>query len=187
MTSPPYATALPYVDTDRLSLLAILGHRSRVRSGLERNLTGSREIRRTARAAAETALCSASASDSLPAGVVQALRRIHRANRRCDVGCRRENMAALLWRYFVDMRDNLVQTRRVLAPGHRAFYVVGNGRTKAGERWVIIDTCRHLAEIGHMAGLRYVESIGIDVTTENRMHIRNAITRNNILVFEKSG
>ena len=187
VTSPPYATALPYIDTDRLSLLAILGHRSRVRSGLERTLTGSREIRRTARAAAETALCSASASDSLPAGVVQALRRIHRANRRCDVGCRRENMAALLWRYFVDMRDNLVQTRRLLAPGRRAFYVVGNGRTKAGERWVIIDTCRHLAEIGRMAGLRYVESIGIDVTTENRMHIRNAITRNNILVFEKSG
>lgn len=147
VTSPPYATALPYIDTDRLSLLAVLGHRSRVRSGLERNLTGSREIRRTAREAAETALRSASAAETLPAGVVQALRRIHRANRRCDVGCRRENMAALLWRYFVDMRDNLAQTRRLLAPGRRAYYVVGNGRTKAGERWVVIDTCRHLTEI----------------------------------------
>ena len=185
VTSPPYATALPYIDTDRLSLLAVLGHRSRVRSGLERDMTGSREIRRSAREAAETALHSASATETLPAGVVQALRRIHRANRRCDVGCRRENMAALLWRYFVDMRDNLAQTRRLLAPGRRAYYVVGNGRTKAGERWVVIDTCRHLAEIGRMAGLRYVESIGVDVTTENRMHIRNAITRNDILVFEK--
>ena len=95
-------------------------------------------------------------------------------------------MAALLWRYFVDMRDNLVQVQRVLAPGRRAFYVVGNGRTRAGERWVVIDTCRHLTEIGIMAGLRHVESIGIDVTTENRMHVRNAITKNSILVFEKS-
>ena len=186
VTSPPYATALPYIDTDRLSLLALMGHQSGVRAGLERNLTGSREIRRAARGAAEVALCSRSATDSLPTGVVQALRRIHRANRQCDVGCRRENMAALLWRYFVDMRDNLVQVQRVLAPGRRAFYVVGNGRTRAGERWVVIDTCRHLTEIGIMAGLRHVESIGIDVTTENRMHVRNAITKNSILVFEKS-
>ena len=186
VTSPPYATALPYIDTDRLSLLALLGHQSSVRSGLERDLTGSREIRRVAREAAEMALCSQSATDSLPTGVVQALRCIHRANRRCDVGFRRENMAALLWRYFVDMRDNLVQAHRVLAPARRAFYVVGNSRTRAGERWVVIDTCRHLTEIGIMAGFRHVESISIDVTTENRMHVRNAITKNSILVFEKS-
>ena len=86
------------------------------------------------------------------------------------------------------MRSQLIQAHRVLAPGRRAFYVVGNGRTRAGEQWVVIDTCRHLTEIGIMAGLRHVESIGIDVTTENhRMHGRNAITRNSILVFEKPG
>lgn len=185
VTSPPYATALPYIDTDRLSLLALMGQQSGVRSNLERDLTGSREIRRGAREAAETALCDQSATDSLPTGVVRAVRHIHLANSRCDVGCRRENMAALLWRYFVDMRDNLVQVHRVLAPGRRAFYVVGNGRTRAGEQWVVIDTCHHLTEIGIMAGLRHVESIGIDVTTENRMHVRNAITKNSILVFEK--
>ena len=132
VTSPPYATALPYIDTDRLSLLALMGHQSGVRSRLERDLTGSREIRRAARETAETALCSQSAFDTLPRRVVQALRRIHRANRRYDVGCRRENMAALLWRYFVDMRKHLVQAHRVLAPGRKAFYVVGNGRTRAG-------------------------------------------------------
>ena len=187
VTSPPYATALPYIDTDRLSLLALFGHESRVRSSLERDLTGSREIRRAARETAETALCSEAAVDSLPKDVVQALRRIHRANRRCDVGCRRENMAALLWRYFVDMRKHLTQAHRVLAPSRRAFYVVGNGRTRAGEQWVTIDTCRHLTEIGIMAGLRHVESIDINVTTENRMHIRHAITKNSILVFEKPG
>ena len=187
VTSPPYATALPYIDTDRLSLLALMGHESRVRASLERDLTGSREIRRAARATAEVALCSQSAFDALPRGVVEALRQIHRANSRCDVGCRRENMAALLWRYFVDMRNHLVQAHRVLAPGRRAFYVVGNGRTRAGEEWVVIDTCRHLTEIGIMAGLRHAESVDINVTTENRMHIRNAITRNSILVFEKPG
>ncbi len=185
VTSPPYATALPYIDTDRLSLLALLGQQSRARSSLERDLTGSREIRRGTREAAETALCNQTATDSLPIGVVQAVRKIHDANRQSDVGFRRENMAALLWRYFMDMRDNLVQMQRVLAPGRKAFYIVGNGRTKAGERWEVIDTCQHLIEIATSAGLRHVESIAINVTTENRMHVRNAITKNSILVFEK--
>ena len=35
ITSPPYATALPYIDTDRLSLLAVLDHSSRKRKDVE--------------------------------------------------------------------------------------------------------------------------------------------------------
>ena len=44
ITSPPYATALPYIDTDRLSLLSILGLPSKKRRKTEFVLTGSREI-----------------------------------------------------------------------------------------------------------------------------------------------
>ena len=51
VTSPPYATALPYIDTDRLSLMAIMGISSSTRSDLEVNLTGSREIKRTIKSA----------------------------------------------------------------------------------------------------------------------------------------
>ena len=44
LTSPPYATALPYIDTDRLSLLTICGLNSKARKPYENNITGSREI-----------------------------------------------------------------------------------------------------------------------------------------------
>lgn len=100
LTSPPYATALPYIDTDRLSLMAIMGIQSAERADLEEGLTGSREIRRSTRKSLEDELSSSKASEMLPRPMVQALRKILRANKNGNVGFRRENMASLLWRYF---------------------------------------------------------------------------------------
>ena len=95
-------------------------------------------------------------------------------------------MGALLWRYFVDMRENLTQVSRVLKPGAKAFYVVGDSRTNAGGDWVAIETCKYIAEIGKMIGLQHLNSLSIDVTTENYKHIKNAITENQIIMFEKT-
>ena len=186
VTSPPYATALPYIDTDRLSLLAIMGLPSQVRSDLEENLTGSREIRRSGKTQAEEALLDGSASSVLPIGVVEAIRRIYNVNSKDNVGFRRANMPALLWRYFTDMKDNLAQISEVLKSKAPAFYVVGDSRTNSGGDWVQIETCKHIADIGEMVGLEYSESIAIDVTTESYKHIKNAITKNQVIVFKKT-
>ena len=185
VTSPPYATALPYIDTDRLSLLAIMGVPSLVRSHIEGNLTGSREIRRNERREAEARLLDESAFDALPREVVTAIRCIYNANSSAGVGFRRANMSALLWRYFLDIKDNLIQILRVMKSGAKAFYVVGDSRTNAGGSWVRIETCRNVKLIGEMIGLRQVDTIDIDVTTENYKHIKNAITRNQVIVFDK--
>lgn len=185
VTSPPYATALPYIDTDRLSLLAIMGIPSRDRSDLEENLTGSREIRQRAKREAEAQLLDGSADNVLPSEVVTSIRRIYEANKSAKVGFRRANMPALLWRYFTDMKRNLAQIARVLKPGAKAFYVVGDSRTRAGGAWVQIETCKKVALIGEVVGLSLIETIKIDVTTENLKHIRNAITKNQVIVFEK--
>jgi len=186
LTSPPYATALPYIDTDRLSLLTIMGIESRTRMELEENLTGSREIRRATRQALEEKIQSSGGANELPKGTINFIREIYDANSSANVGFRRANMAALLFRYFLDMTDNLVQMERVLKPGAKAFYVVGDSRTQAGGRWVAIETCKHVRDIGRKAGLTYVESIPIDVTTEAYKHIKNAITENQIIIFEKT-
>ena len=185
VTSPPYATALPYIDTDRLSLLAVLGLSSRKRSRLETSLTGSREIGQKARRQAEAELLDDSARQELPDQVVDLLRGIYEANRAGNVGFRRANMAALLWRYFIHMRENLTQVRRVLKVGAKALYVVGDSRTKAGGTWTAITTCASIRQIGAMAGLRHVESLPIDVTRDNHRHAKNAITKNRVEVFEK--
>ena len=186
ITSPPYATALPYIDTDRLSLLAVLGVPSEIRSNLEENLTGSREIRRRSKDEAEASLLDNGATEILPLKVVETIRDIYYANRSAEVGFRRANMAALLWRYFCDMKRSLVQVSTVLRPGAKAFYVVGDSRTKAGGTWVTIETCNNIARIGEDLGLHETGRIDIDVTKENLRHMKNAITKNQIIVFEKN-
>jgi hypothetical protein len=186
VTSPPYATALPYIDTDRLSLLSILGMQSGVRSELEQTLTGSREIKNRARLALEQEFLDPSAMSRLPKDVVEAIRSIHRANAAGDAGFRRANVAALLWRYFSDMKANLEQVEKVMKPGSRAFYVVGNSRTNAGGEWVAIETCRNLTAIADSVGLKHAEPIAIDVTTERYQHMKNAITENQVIVLEKA-
>ena len=185
VTSPPYATALPYIDTDRLSMLAILGLPSASRSELEENLTGSREIRRVKKEEFEAELLSREALVRLPVEIVKSIRSIHRANQSPDTGFRRANMAALLWRYFCDMKANLAQVAKVLRPGAKAFYVVGDSRTKAGGTWVAIETTKNIGRIGETVGLHQVDGIDVDVTKENLRHMKNSITRNRIIVFEK--
>lgn len=185
VTSPPYATALPYIDTDRLSLLAIMGIASDVRSGLEERLTGSREIRRREKQEAEEKLFSQSAYEELPTQVVDSIKQIFEMNSKGDVGFRRANMPSLLWRYFLDMRDNLIQVSRVLKSGGKAYYVVGDSRTNAGGQWIPIETCSHITAIAQAAGLHHTDSISIDVTTENYKHIKNAITKNEVIALEK--
>ena len=185
VTSPPYATALPYIDTDRLSLLAIMGIASGVRSSLEETLTGSREIRRVARLQAEEALFGVGAYDELPREVVDEVRYIFSENAKVEVGFRKANMPSLLWRYFIDMRRNLEQVKHVMKKGSRAFYVVGDSRTNAGGNWVQINTCRSVALIAEHIGLSHMEMIDIDVTTENFKHIKNAITKNQIVVLQR--
>ncbi len=186
VTSPPYATALPYIDTDRLSLLAVMGLTSTVRSDIEENLTGSREIKRNIKERLEDELQGREAKEQLPNSVVSSIRQIFTANKNGDVGFRRANMAALLWRYFIDMRDNLSQVSRVLKACAPAFYVVGDSRTNAGGEWVVIETCKHIASIGRALGLKVDGTLSIDVTTESYKHIKNAITENQIILFRKA-
>lgn len=186
VTSPPYATALPYIDTDRLSLLAIMGVPSRIRSTLEENLTGSREIRKSQRELFEVTLMDdKEAYSALPKDVVSEVRFILQENTKTVVGFRRANMPALLWRYYVQMRENLESIYEIMRPGARAFYVVGDSRTNAGGNWVKINTCANICHIAQFVGFKFLDEINIDVTTENFKHIKNAITKNQILVFER--
>jgi len=185
VTSPPYATALPYIDTDRLSLMAILGMPARPRRTVEERLTGSREIPNSERTAVEALLFGDTATDVLPEALVVELREMHRRNLEDGAGFRRVNMPALLYRYFSDMRTNLANVANVLRAGGKAFYVVGDSKTKVSGEWFPIRTTEWLMRIADQNGLRASKLLDISVTTENLKHIRHAITENAVLVFEK--
>ncbi|NJN98718.1 MAG: hypothetical protein HC875_33835 [Anaerolineales bacterium] len=98
ITSPPYATALPYLDTDRLSLcyLGLLSrpqHRQR-----DYQMIGNREI--TERQRQLNWQEYQQRRTELPAEITRVIDLIDTLNRQTEVGFRRRNLPALLARYF---------------------------------------------------------------------------------------
>jgi len=186
VTSPPYATALPYIDTDRLSLLVLFGLNSGRRARIEETLTGSREIRRCQRRELE-ALVNTGLADRLGSEVAaRAIRRIYALNEDSKVGFRRKNMTALLIRYFSDMRLTFENLARVMNPGAHLFFVIGNNKTTAGGEDVVIPSVEALRELGRSIGWRALDSLQITVTREAPLHSRHAITENVVLHFEST-
>ena len=103
ITSPPYATALPYIDTDRLSIFAFgFATKSNFRS-LEESLIGNREITKSKRVILDKELENNFNNSILPSEIITLLKKIYFLNKNADVGFRRKNTAALLFKYFLDM------------------------------------------------------------------------------------
>lgn len=185
ITSPPYATALPYLDTDRLSLcyLGLLPrpqHRAR-----DQQMIGNREVteglRRTyvARFEADRAL--------LPKAVQALVTRIETLNQGTGVGFRRKNLPALLSNYFFDMRDVLSGMFNVLKPGGNAFVVVGNNHTIAGGERVDIETARLLAETAKLLNFEVRPSLPMEMLVSRDIFKRNAMATEEILFLRKPG
>lgn len=179
LTSPPYATALPYIDTDRLSLLVLFGMDSSSRRPVEHQLVGSREIITKQRRELEKAITDR--ATALPTGVSDYLYKFHQRVSKANVGFRRKNMPTLLSRFFLDMASVLKNCQHVLRPGGEAMIVIGDNRIRVDSDYERIPTTEFVRDIAVNCGMELVESIDISVTTENLVHIKNAITENVVL------
>lgn len=183
ITSPPYATALPYLDTDRLSLIVLgLLERSEHRAR-DLRMIGNREItERLRRNYWET---FESERELLPLGTRELIERVHYLNLNADVGFRRKNLSSLLAKYFLDMRSVLDESYRVLKSGAPMYLVVGNNRTTAGGQDVEIETASHLAELGKMIGFECQNRINMDMLASRDIFKGNAMASEQIVCLRK--
>jgi hypothetical protein len=181
VTSPPYATALPYIDTDRLSILLLLGRPANERAKIERSLIGSREIGNTTRREIETAIEAGDFQDIPSPSARRIISSVYRLNKDADVGFRRKNMAALLYRYFADMTMVFRTVNDALKPGGSAFFVIGDNVTTAGGKEIAIKSADVLTETSRYFGWNVHDRIPITVTLEKRPHTKNSITNNDII------
>lgn len=186
LTSPPYAVALPYIDTDRLSLLVLDRLTSSMRRPIEQRLTGSREILASERTGLENELESPALVEVLPEYARLFLASLLDQINRADVGFRRRNMPALLTRYCLDMQAAITNCTRALSDGGHAVVVIGDSRMRLETGEVAIPTTQLIKSIAENCGLSLREEIKIDVTTDNSLHRRNSITENRVLVLGKS-
>ncbi len=183
VTSPPYATALPYLDTDRLSLFYLdllpkTEHRIR-----NLDMIGNREITKGQR---EKYLEEFEERiDELPAEVARVIALIDKLNRGTDAGFRRKNLPALLARYFLDMKKVFETFKTLLRAKAPAYVVVGNNYTIAGGQRVEIETDKWLAELGESAGLELEETIPMEMLVSRDIFRKNTGTAETILCFRK--
>jgi len=182
LTSPPYATALPYIDTDRLSLLTILGIPGTERRPLEQNLIGSREITTSARKNLERELRE---ENTLPVPILEFIQSLENELATTDAGFRKLNMPSLLLRFFIDMQKVWANCFSLLKKGGEVMIVIGDNKISVGELAKRIPTTDFVELICIQCGFESVERIDISVTTENMLHIKNAITENVVLRLRK--
>jgi hypothetical protein len=183
VTSPPYATALPYIDTDRLSLsyLGLLSrscHRQR-----EAYMIGNREI--TDRVRKEYEDHYKECRQSFPARITSLVDRIAELNRDADVGFRRRNLPSLLFKYFLDMRTVFAGMWDITRPGAWLFIVVGNNHTIAGAERVEIPTDQLLGELGEQVGLTLERIVSMEMLVSRDIFRRNASNAESILCFRR--
>lgn len=183
ITSPPYATALPYLDTDRLSLcfLGLLNRSQHRTRDLE--MIGNREI--TDRMRKELWQAFSDKNATLPSSISSLIMKIYELNEGADVGFRRRNLPALLYKYFCDMSKVFEGMVAVLKKGAMAFVVVGNNHTIAGGTRIEINTIELLRELAELNGFETVDQLDMEMLTSRDIFKKNAIDSESILQFRK--
>ena len=181
ITSPPYATALPYLDTDRLNL-CYLGMLTRTKHReTDLGMIGNREI--TDRKRREYLEYFERNAEQLPASVRNLARRVRTLNANGAVGFRRRNMAALLTKYFFDMRIVLEQLLLVVKPGAPVYVVVGGNHTIAGDERVEIRTAQLLGDIAESLGYGRDGELPMEMLRSRDIFRRNAGTTETLLML----
>jgi len=183
-TSPPYATALPYIDTDRLSLLTVFNYESKRRSLIEKTIIGSRDIDNSKKYEIEENIRLNQFDNISSLKAKNLIKKIYKLNKESDVGFRRQNMAALLYRYFNDMSVVFENLKNITKKHGEIFVVIGDNYTIAGNTKIIIPTTKIFKEMGTELGWSIEQIIPISVTTEGLRHIKNSIRKNYVLHFK---
>lgn len=183
ITSPPYVTALPYIDTQRLSLCLLGLETARGIRALERQLIGSRELRlREQKALAD---CINQPSHSLPKSVIDLCRAMEQAASLPGNGFRRRAMPSLAYRYFTDSHKVLSNVARVLRTGGTFALVVGVNQTTLGGQTFTIDTPTLIADVAESVGWSKVGDEEFDTYQRYDIHQANSIRSERLITLAR--
>jgi SAM-dependent methyltransferase len=184
ITSPPYATAMPYLDTQRLSL-ALLGMiESRELRQNEKRQIGNREIQDRERRELEEAIASNVAG--LPDPVITFCQRLVTLADHKSHGFRRKNVPALVYKYLADMAAMFGSVRKVIKKGGRYALVVGRNATELQGENVVIDTPQLLADTAASRGWEVEEMTPFETYQRFDVHQSNSIRAEILLILRRT-
>ncbi len=182
ITSPPYAMALPYIDTQRLSLIWLDLVTPADLPALQAHLVGSREF--IGDDASWNERLSGNA-DRLPTKALRFCRNLALSVGGSD-GFRRKAVPQLLYRYLLGMREMFAEVANLLVPGARFYLVVGHNHTTLNGTRIDIDTPQLLTQLLDDTGLRVDRRLELQTYKRYGLHQRNAVNREELLVLQKA-
>jgi len=183
ITSPPYSTALPYVDMHRLSLVLLgLISPQEIRA-LERSLVGNREITRSHREELEQNM--EKNSGDLPYESVAFCLEMKKAVNSETDGFRKQDKPALVYEYFSNMAMMFDQVYQLLKEDAIYALVVGKNTAVLGKKPFLIDTPHHLSLIAEAKGFQIDEIVKLNTYQRFDIHKENSIRSEELVLLRK--
>ena len=183
LSSPPYATALPYIDTQRLSLALFgLATVQEIRQ-LDGSLVGSREVSTRERLELEESIRGNRAN--VAEEVWEVCKALQEAYDPARDGFRRQNTPAVVYRYFEGMTRVMAMAEKYLTRGGSLAFIVGPNRTTLGGVKFLIDTPALLAATGSHVGLQFRNMHELNAYSRYDVHSRNSIREERLLVMQR--
>ena len=184
ITSPPYATALPYIDTQRLSLCLLGLIDSREIRITEKMLIGNREISDLERCQLENSLQANEAQ--LPDDVFTFSKRLLAMADHREHGFRKRNVPALVFKYFWQMAEMFESMRRVIRRDGKYALLVGFNKTTLNGSEVLIDTPQFLASVAASKGWTIEETHNFETYQRFDIHKKNSIRTEVLLILRNA-
>lgn len=180
VSSPPYASALPYVDTYRLSMIALgLIQPDKIQS-TEKLLIGSRDINR------EDENKYSQLVSTLPRKVKEVISFIkNKVEIDPKAGFRRHAVPYSLANYMVSMMGVLTELYDVESANARNYWVLGPNKVSLDGEWFFIDTPSLVGELAEHVGYKNVSLETVQAYPRYNIHSKNSINKESILVFNK--
>jgi site-specific DNA-methyltransferase (cytosine-N4-specific) len=182
ITSPPYAMALPYIDTQRLSLVWLDLLTPDKILELEASLIGSRELRGNSKRELPRLLAANEAE--LPDEEYQLCINLENLLGEDD-GFRRRAVPMLLYRYFASMKANFSSVNTLMKDGAPYALIVGHNHTTIGGIRHDIDTPLHLSRLAESVGWRVEELIPLQTYRRYGYHVSNAVAAETMIILRK--
>ncbi|RZK27172.1 MAG: DNA methylase [Flavobacterium sp.] len=183
ITSPPYATALPYIDTQRLSLVWLSLVSAKEIKSLESDLIGSREFK--TKSEQDSWLSDLLENKyNLPDAICDLCTALY-AKLEITDGFRKKALPSLLYRYFYDMQQAFKEVHRLLKPEKYFCLIVGHNHTRIGGKRTDIDTPRLLSLVGEKIGFSVYEILELDAYQRYGLNSGNAVQKESLIVFKK--
>jgi site-specific DNA-methyltransferase (cytosine-N4-specific) len=182
ITSPPYATALPYIDTQRLSLIWLGLCDVANLKRYEANLTGSREFlgdqKKSWRYSFDNNLAD------LPKPVYNFLLKLE-SSVSSDDGFRRKELPTLLYRYFSNMKKIFYSVAKVVKSNGAFVLIVGHNKTCLGGMSYDINTPSLLKELAQISGWSIDFSHPLQTYQRYGMHMENAVSSEDMICLRR--